>query len=366
MKTNNTNINRLIDILVKNGVETFITSDRKWIYYFLGMPTDKANPTVMIVNTLGEIKVITPEKLLSNGVKTFQYSTYSSSENPNVPLEICNILKEIAPELYNSLAVALSTCPAWLFRFLSKNSRTLLDIDDNLAKLAMIKSNEEIHCIRESLKLNIAAYEKIRTSYVQGISEMDIYSLVTLAYNSNTGTPIEFLHDIVSGSRTVEVGGPPTTRKISLGETLIVDLLPCLNNYFCDTTRTFFIRRADEEQIKAYKVLFKAVKCAERILRPGIIAEEVYRNVKGTIENEGYTNMFSHHAGHGIGLNSLEAPYFINQCTDVLKSGMVVTIEPGIYIQGKFGMRIENNYLITPEGYEQLFDYPLDIDYFII
>ena len=147
---------------------------------------------------------------------------------------------------------------------------------------------------------------------------------------------------------------PATLKKFELGETVTVDYGAMVEGYMCDITRNFAIGRADKKALEINEVLLKAHREAVKILRPGISGREVDAEARRVISDAGYGKNFLHGLGHGLGLEVHEAPRLSRSSEDILQAGDVVTIEPGIYIEGFGGLRIEDDYLITENGSECL------------
>jgi Xaa-Pro aminopeptidase len=119
------------------------------------------------------------------------------------------------------------------------------------------------------------------------------------------------------------------------------------------------------ELVKTYETVLGALREGEKTLRPGAVAGDIYKRVSDHLAAAGYSPLV-HHAGHVVGDKELEEPDFTENAPGVLLAGMVVTLEPGVYREGQNGIRVENNYLITQDGYEPLFEYPEDINHFTI
>ena len=169
--------------------------------------------------------------------------------------------------------------------------------------------------------------------------------------------------DIVSGERSAEIEGAATERVISDGDALIMDIQFSDGEMWSDITRTYFFGKPQEMEADLYIRTEQALKKTERILNVGTKCRDIYDFLQKELNSQ---YAFTHHAGHLIGSMPLIKPQFLPDSTKTLEAGMMITLEPGVYVPGKFGIRLENNYLITNYGYENLFEYPLDIENFII
>jgi len=158
----------------------------------------------------------------------------------------------------------------------------------------------------------------------------------------------------ISGERTLEVGGPPSQRRFREGDSIILDLQAVANNYWADGARTYVVGNTNENQEKLFNVILEAKRKAEALLKPGSVCREVYNAVSKVISDAGYSGMFPHHAGHGLGLEDQEAPFFIPGSKEKLEENVVCTIEPGIYHPEIGGFRDEDTYIITKDGFEKI------------
>lgn len=228
-----------------------------------------------------------------------------------------------------------------------------------------INGNDFLRFFKETLELNVEAYSRIITHLKPDMSEQDLHTLIAQAYREKAGRPIAVFGDILTGERTSLIGGDATTRQMKKGDVIIADLLPENNGVFVDTTRTFFMGEPNKKQADAYYAVCRALRAGEQSLHAGVSGEDIFHAVSHSLEESGYLPLV-HHAGHGVGLSRCEAPHFIEDSQQRLSVGMVVTLEPGIYIPDAFGIRIENNYLITEDGFELLFHYTTQLEEVII
>jgi Xaa-Pro aminopeptidase len=213
--------------------------------------------------------------------------------------------------------------------------------------------------------LNVKAYDRIRKEIHAGCTEKELYEKVLDTYMSNTDGKALHSGDYISGLRTCDIEGPATDKVIEKGDTIIVDALCAYEGVYCDTTRSYFCGEPSEEQKKAYMTLCKLLEETKDMLRPGTVAGDIFRYVDGRLKEEGYEGLV-HHAGHGLGSSWYEKPYFIAESETVLEENMLVALEPGVYLPGKFGLRVENNYRVTKDGGVDVFGYTTRLEDFII
>jgi Xaa-Pro aminopeptidase len=229
-----------------------------------------------------------------------------------------------------------------------------LDINPAILALRRQKHPDELALIREAIAAVEAGHRAARDFIRPGVTEIEVYNAIESAIVQQLGHPVQMLGDFVSGERAQGIGGFPTHRQLGAGEVMILDLFPIVNGYRADFTATVPVTDSvSDAQQKLDLALNEALRASEALLKPGTIAGDVYRAVRNTLDQHGFADHFPHHAGHGLGLDHPEAPFFIPESREVLQVGDVVTVEPGAYGDG-FAGRIENNYRITDSGFEKL------------
>ena len=216
---------------------------------------------------------------------------------------------------------------------------------------------------KKLLSATAEVYNAVLKENVLGKTEKDIKRIILAAYKERLGK-FSFKGDIVAGVCSAIGEGDATDYIIKKGNAIILDLLPMVCGVCSDVTRTFFVGAPTSEQREVYDIVKNALIDTEKILKAGVKACDIYAYAREKLKP--YQETFFHHAGHLIGKRRLLQPQFLPDKTAKLKAGDIVTLEPAIYIKNKFGVRLENDYLITESGYENLFDYPLDIENFII
>ena len=221
--------------------------------------------------------------------------------------------------------------------------------------------------IRRALEVSGAVYEAVRAALRTGISEREIYELAGRTAGSLlAGQDWEYLGDFVSGVRTAEIGGEPTDRRLCDGELFILDLSVRCGEGWCDTCRTFFLGQPSAEVRRAYEAVLRCQQIGAMTVRSGVKASEVKRVMEAYLAGQGYGGHMPHHGGHRVGNAPYEKPAFEEGCDMTVQVGDVVTLEPGLYFSGRFGLRVENDYLVTENGLTNLFDYPVALEHFII
>lgn len=224
-----------------------------------------------------------------------------------------------------------------------------------IADMRREKDPDEIEVMKRCMSATDAGHAWARENIQPGMTELDVYNGVHAACVKTAGQPVVVYGDFAVSPGPERRGGPPTSRVIQPGDMFILDYSVVIEGYRSDFTNTLVVgREPTADQKRLYDLCRAAMAAGEKELRPGASCLAVYQSVRGVFEQAGVADHFPHHAGHGLGLSHPEAPYFVRHATETLRAGDVVTLEPGLYISGIGGLRIENNYLINDRGYEQL------------
>jgi Xaa-Pro dipeptidase len=166
---------------------------------------------------------------------------------------------------------------------------------------------------------------------------------------------------VASGPNSANPHSIPTERRLTPGDLLILDWGATYQGYISDLTRTFAIGQPDPELKRIAQVVHEANATSREAARPGISAGDVDRAARSVIDKAGLGEFFIHRTGHGIGLEAHEDPYIYAENTLILAEGMTFTVEPGVYLPGRGGVRIEDNVVITVQGAESLSDLPREL-----
>jgi Xaa-Pro aminopeptidase len=232
-------------------------------------------------------------------------------------------------------------------------STDFVPLDGICAGLRAVKAPEEIAKLRSALRLCDAAQRFMGQALQEGKTELELWAATRAHVESLAGGRLPILADLVAGVRTADIGGPPSSYALKPGDPLILDFVPRLNGYWGDNAATFFAGESSPELGKAYQVVRRALQRAVDSARPGIAASALDALVRQAVRAEGY-EPYPHHTGHGMGASYHEEPRIVPYNDLCLEPGMIVAIEPGIYLPGVGGVRLEDVVLITPDGNELL------------
>jgi Xaa-Pro aminopeptidase len=225
------------------------------------------------------------------------------------------------------------------------------------------KDPDEIALLRRSMLAMTAGIDAARTEIKAGMTELQAFLLVQRLCNEAAGEQALVYGDFVSGPRAEKGGGQPTDRVIKKGDLVLLDYSVVLYGYRGDFANTFACQaRATDEQHRLYNACRAAMTAGEALLKPGQACKDVDRAVRNAFEAVQMSQYFHSHSGHGIGLGHPDPPYIVAESSDTLLEEDVVTLEPGLFVEGVAGMRIERNYVITAKGFENMTPHVLSID----
>jgi len=210
--------------------------------------------------------------------------------------------------------------------------------------------------IRRVLRAAAPAYDAFCRAAIPGVTETALESAMLAAAG---GLPAKY--DLLSGPRTADIEGGATARVLTAGDALILDLSLKAGGHWCDVCRTFFLGAPDVEMTHTYE---KALGCHDMLvglLRPDVPARSLYAAVESYFEANGLTGMLKHHTGHGIGEAPFIPPVELKDSEDIIREGDVMTVEIGAYRDGRYGVRLEDDYLVTAQGAVPLWDYPIGL-----
>ena len=216
--------------------------------------------------------------------------------------------------------------------------------------LRMIKDARELEAIRSALALSEAVFETLCTELCPGISEKQLAWTMEKEMRESGAESLAFPPIVASGPNAALPHAVPTGRLVEKDEPLLFDWGARLNGYCSDISRTIVLGKPDSTFQKVYPVVRDAQLKAIESIRPGISSQEVDRIARDHIAAKGFGEYFGHSLGHGVGLATHEKPYLSVTRPMKLEVGMVTTVEPGIYIPGWGGVRLENMVVVEPAG----------------
>lgn len=225
-----------------------------------------------------------------------------------------------------------------------------------------IKERQEIEHIKKAVKRAESAFLEIKSKIRQGMSERKIALMLENEIKNQGAESLPFPVIVASGPNSSMPHWRKSDRLLKKGDFVIIDWGAEYNGYYSDITRTFIIGKASNEQIKVYETVNKARAKAIETIKKGIEAKKIDAKARNLIKQSGYGKNFGHSTGHGVGIDVHEFPKINMKSEEVIKPGMVFTVEPGIYIEGFGGVRIEDMVVVKESSTDILTSLPRELE----
>ena len=322
-------------------------------------------PVVVLVSSSGQVKLIMPELERAKAASLpFEAEVFLFSDDPaGWQALFARAMADISPR---PLRVGVE--PTRL-RFLELSllrealpNAEFVDGSAALAGLRMRKSADELRAMRHAALIAQNALINTLTTVKPGQTERQISAeLIVQLYREGSEAELPFAPIVSTGPNTANPHASPTDRTLREGEILLIDWGAGFSGYFSDITRTFFCGEPNEEMRQIASLVEKANEAARFVGGSGMPAGEVDRLAREVIADGGYGDFFTHRTGHGLGMEAHEQPYIYQANPLTLEPGMVFTIEPGIYLPGKYGVRIEDDVVVEDGGLRSLTDLPRQV-----
>lgn len=231
----------------------------------------------------------------------------------------------------------------------------LVPLEDVMTRIRMVKDDNEIDLIRKSVAVAEEAFESIRSEIKAGLTENYLAGLLVFELRSRGANDSSFPVIVAAGANSSLPHYRPAETLVLRDQPLLFDWGALFKGYCSDLTRTMLVGRVSAKIKQIHKLVLEAQEAAIKFLRPGVTTLQADRVARDVIERAGFGKEFGHGLGHGIGRDIHELPRLhYNAADEELRPGMIVTIEPGIYLPGEGGVRIEDDVLITHSGCEVL------------
>lgn len=243
-------------------------------------------------------------------------------------------------------------------RFSEKSAARWVEGSACLEELRLVKDRAELDKMRQAAKIADEAFSELLSELRPGMTELQAASRLEFLMRAKGASKTSFETIVVSGNRSSLPHGKPTEKVISCGELVTFDFGCVFGGYCSDMTRTIAVGEISGEMERVYETVRLAQETAAKAIKPGMTGREADRMARDIIEKAGFGEAFGHGTGHGVGIEIHERPTLSQKGEEVLRAGMIVTVEPGIYLPGKFGVRIEDMGVITASGFEPFSKFP--------
>lgn len=357
-------IDKLRNFMVKSDLDLTIVLAGPNMYYLSGYTAISLERliTLLIFKDTSEIFLIIPELEKNRveemiGVKSVNIYVYPDNIDP-----IKKLMDIVLEKKVSSIGLEGSV-PYRYVAGMKKHKRNIKFriIDDILYRLRMIKDDDEIELLRRAAEINMRVMVEAISNINEGITEKKLMGMIR-SLSIELGADETPFTLVQSGPNSALPHQEPTNRKIMKGDIVLLDLGISYKGYISDITRTIVVGKYNGKHETIFNIVRKAQAEALSIIKPGIGAGKIDQAARDVISKYGYDKFFIHRTGHGIGLEVHEEPY-IKVGNDLsLQPGMTFTVEPGIYLPNEFGVRIEDNIVITKNGYLNLTTLPKSLN----
>jgi len=228
-------------------------------------------------------------------------------------------------------------------------------------RLRAVKDERELAAIKQACEITDRMFERLAEERFVGRKEHDIAWTIGQLFHEAGAHQVAFESIVASGPNAARPHARASDREIGMGETVVIDTGCTVDGYSSDYTRTFVTGAADGVIKEAYEVVLAAQRAGLEAMRAGIAGVDADAAARRVVDETSFAGTFGHGLGHGLGLEVHEAPRMSTESTDTLASGNVVTVEPGIYLEGRAGIRIEDNVVVVDGGVENYTGFRKDL-----
>lgn len=357
-------LQKLSIALAESNLDALVLNPSPSLLYATGLHFHlMERPVVGIFNADGRVGLILPEletaKLYGLEIESFPYG-----ENPATWTDVFRK----ALTAFNLDGKRIGVEPLALrileYRYLQAAApkATFPDATETIVSLRMRKDADEIASMRKAVEIAQNALEATLPKVKIGVSEKEIAGeLVMQLIQHGSMSPFPFQPIVSGGPNSANPHASPTERELQEGDLLVIDYGAMYNDYVSDITRTFALGEIDDEYRNIHEIVQAANAAGRAAGKPGLPASVVDIAARKIIEDAGYGEYFTHRTGHGLGMEGHESPYMRADNQRVLEEGMAYTVEPGIYLPNRNGVRVEDDMIITKDGAESLTTLPRGI-----
>ena len=345
----------------KKGCEALVFINKSNVFYVSRFPRPMGSYVIVFKD--GNSYLLTPLLDFSRAkdiVRDAEVRPYAPYAVPDVEEELgikLKSIKDIFKELLSNVKVVCTDEPHRVKSLITVER--IKDVIDDVMELRSIKTPEEVSFMKKALQISEEALWRVLESLIPGLREYEVAGMIegVMRYLGADGYAFETI--VASGPNSAYPHAVPTSRELRQGDVVIIDLGAKYNGYSSDMTRTITMGSVPKEVKNALEIVSEAVNNAVDAAYDGVNARTVDSAARDTLKRYGLSKYFIHSTGHGVGIDVHENPRLSQSSKEVLREGMIVTIEPGVYIHGRYGVRIENMILIKKRKSEILNKKPL-------
>lgn len=359
-------LEKLVALLRTSGLDAVALNPSPTLTYLTGAHFHlMERPVVLLVAREADPAIVLPKlEMLKVEQMPFHVQAFPYGENPS---EWEAVFRKAAQALGmdgKRIGVEPNRMRLLEFRYVKAGApgADYPDAGEVLGSLRLRKDKDEVDAIRKAVRVAQAALEETLPLIKIGMAEKELASELVMQLLKHGSEPELPFSPIISGGPNSANGHAiPSNRKLQAGDMLVIDYGATVDGYISDITRTFAVGYVDAEYEKIHKIVQQANAAGRAAGKPGVPCAEVDKAARTVIESAGYGEYFTHRTGHGIGMEVHEEPYMRGDNMQLLEPGMAYTVEPGIYLPDRNGVRVEDNVVVTETGSESLSDMPREM-----
>jgi len=355
---NKNRLSNLIGLMTDREIDCAALVPGPNLYYMSGLKMHLSERiTILLISQTGQVGLILPRLEEPHVKKTIKLDAtlfmYRDEDGPSGAMSAAIRHfdldgKRLAIEHQNMRVLEQSAILA------STPVISFTKLEDLMTELRIIKDEAEISSMRTAIELTEQALQQTIDQIRPGMTEREVALIYHRAALDLQTDGVSFSPAVASGPNGGSPHSSPSDRVLSEGDMVTIDCGVYYNGYPGDITRNLAIGSIDSELEQIHEIVKQANEAGRDVSKPGIQAQEVDRASRKLIEDAGFSEYFIHRTGHGLGLEVHEPPYIMEGNEQLLRPGMTFTVEPGIYIPGLGGARVEDDMLVTPNGTESM------------
>ncbi|QAS53177.1 M24 family metallopeptidase [Halobacillus litoralis] len=358
-------LNQFADYLKENSVDAAFINSTENFFYLTGFHTDPHERLLGLLvfpedDPIAVLPGMEKGQIRDTGWK-YDVLGYADHENPwDMMKELMNQKGLTDIHTVGIEKQVLSYGRSESFFGLFENIE-IKDVEGQLNEMRVVKDSEEISIMREAAELADFGVKVGTEALQEGVTEMEVLAAIEYELKKKGVAEMSFSTMVLFGEKSGQPHGNPGDRQLKAGDFVLFDLGVVWKGYTSDITRTFAYRSISDEQQEIYEKVREALEASLAISKPGTRIGDLDQTARDVITEAGYGDKFPHRIGHGLGINVHEFPSMSHLNDGILKEGMTYTIEPGIYDPAVGGVRLEDDVLITENGYETLTKTPKEL-----
>jgi Xaa-Pro dipeptidase len=359
-------LERLQGVLRKDGLDALVLNPSPSLTYLTGLHFHlMERPVVLFLTAQSAPVIVLPElEMLKLVGLPYELKAFSYGEDPAGWEAVFHQAARSLGLADKRIGVEPRALRLLEYRFV-QSAAPGADFQDGSAAVSRLRVRKEPGEIAAMRQAVTAAQQALRATLPLikiGMTERELAAELTVQLLRSGSQPeLPFAPIVSSGPNSANPHASPSVRTLQKGDLLVVDWGATVDEYISDLTRTFAVGEVDKEFKKVHHVVVEANAAGRAAARPGAACATVDQAARAVIESAGYGPYFTHRTGHGIGLEGHEEPYMRGDNLELMQPGMAFTVEPGIYLPGRNGVRIEDNLIVTEQGADCLSDLERDL-----